>query len=91
MQFRKERNFLKSLCKGHIQDLVSDVGWNNLQCAMVTKRYLEFKSVPRICMDIGISESTYQVNFIEILRKFKSYLIRHSDTEIAKLYADFKA
>lgn len=86
MHFRQERNFLKSLCKGHIQDLVMDVGWSPLQCVIVKKRYLEFKSMPRICMETNISESQYTRSFNEIFSKLSSYIAHHKDSEIVQMY-----
>lgn len=85
-QYRYERNFLKCLCKGHIQDLIEDVGWNQIQCAIVRKRYLEFKSTPRICLELNLSTTAYNRHFIEICKKLQSYFILHKDSAIAELY-----
>ena len=91
MHFRQERNFLKSLCKGHIQDLVDEVGWNPIQCAIVKKRYLEFKSLPCICMEIGISESQFTRNFNDICVKLASYMTHHRSDELTEIYDNFNA
>ena len=86
MQFKKERDLLKSLCKGHILDLIDEVGWNDLQCNLVRKKYLEFKYKARVCMDMHLSEAQYTRELRIILIKLRSYLIRYKDTEIAKIY-----
>lgn len=88
--YRRERNFLRSLCKGHIQDLIESVGWSQIQCVMVKKRYLEFKSVPRICLEMSLTTTTFNRNFIEICKKLQSHLVRNKDTEIAELYRNFR-
>lgn len=86
MLYRRERKFLKSLCKGHIQDLVSDVGWTPLQCSIVRKRYLEFKSVAQICMELYLSESQYNSQFINICAKLNSYMLHNKDSELYDIY-----
>ena len=90
MHFRRERNFLKSLCKGHIQDLVEEVGWNPIQCAIVKKRYLEFKSLPVICLEVGLSESQYTRQINDICVKLVSYMTHHKSEEIARIYNNFQ-
>lgn len=89
MQFKRERDLLRSLCKGHIEDLISDVGWSRIQCAMVRKKYLEFKTKTRSCMEIGISETQYTRELNNILAKLLSYVIHNKDTEISKIYFEY--
>ncbi len=89
MQFKRERSLLRSLCKGHIEDLISDVGWSKIQCVMVKKRYLEFKTKTRSCMEIGISETQYSRELNHLLAKLLSYLIHNKETEIAKIYFEY--
>lgn len=86
MQFKQERDLLKSLCKGHILDLIEEVGWNETQCAMVRKRYLDFKSKARICMDIHISEAQYTREQKNMLVKLRSFVRHNKNTEITKIY-----
>lgn len=88
--YRRERSFLRSLCKGHIQELIEDVGWSHFQCVLVKKRYLEFKSVPMICMETHITPTTLNRHFIDIFKKLESYLIHNRETEIGTLYRDFR-
>lgn len=88
MHNKRERSFLRNLCKGHIQDLIEDVGWNNIQKAMVVKRYLEFKSIPRICMETHQSETSYRENFKTILAKLKSYLLHNKDSDLYRMYIE---
>lgn len=89
MQFKRERNLLRSLCKGHIEDLIRDVGWSNIQCTMIKKRYLEFKSKTRSCMEIGVSETQYSRELNNLLAKLMSYLIHNKETEISKIYFEY--
>lgn len=89
MLFKRERDFLGSLCKGHIQDLVDEVGWTPLQCDIVKKTYIEFKSTPVICMEAGLSESQLGRERRKILEKFYSYLIYHKDAEIVQIFKEF--
>lgn len=86
MRYKRERSFLRKLCKGHIQDLIAEVGWSKIQCAMITKRYLEFKSVPRICMETGLSESGYKDQFNNILAKLHSHLVYSKDEDLLNIY-----
>ena len=89
MYFRRERNFLKSLCKGQIHELVEEVGWNPIQCAIVKKKCLEFKSMPVICIEIGLSESQYTRHLNEICQKLTSYMAHNKNEELAKIYNSF--
>lgn len=89
MQYRNERNFLKSLCKGHINDLIDEVGWDELQCNLIKKRYLEFKSKTRVCMEEHLSESKYTKEFNTICKKLQSYLIHNKDTELYEMFCKF--
>lgn len=89
MQYTQERRFLQSLCKGHIQDLLSDVGWTPVQCEIIKKRYLEFKSMARTSIEIGLSESQYLRQFNSICLKLRSYLAKNKDGEIEKIYQRF--
>ena len=86
MKNRRERTFLKGLCKGHIQDLIEEVGWTPIQCAMVRKRYIEFKSVPRICMETCQASTTYNRNFDDVCKKLRSYMLTVDNLELLKLY-----
>lgn len=89
MRFKRERSFLGSLCKGYILDLVDEVGWSPIQCAVVKKKYLEFKSMPEICLDIGISESQYTRVLNGVCEKFQSFIVRDKNAEISKLFESF--
>lgn len=91
MNYRRERSFLRSLCKGHIQDLVDEVGWSPIQCSIVKKRYLELKSLPTICLEIGISESQCVRETNKLIQKFHFYLMRENASEIAKQFEKFNA
>lgn len=86
MHNRKERVFLGCLCKGHIQDLIDDVGWNDIQKEMIKKRYLEFKSKPRICMELHISGTKYSREQNNLYLKLRSYLIHSINTELTDIY-----
>jgi hypothetical protein len=86
MKFQKERRFLRSLCKGHINDLITDVGWSKTQCDIVRKHYIEFKSKVRTCMEIGLSETQYTREINNVLIKLISYLAYNKDTDISKIY-----
>ena len=86
MLYRRERKFLKSLCKDHIQDLLEDVGWTPLQCSIVRKRYLEFKFVAKICIELGLSESQHSKLYINICEKLHSYLVHNKEIELYLLY-----
>ncbi len=85
MHNRKERVFLGCLCKGHIQDLIEDVGWNDIQKEMVKKRYLEFKSKPRICMELHISGTKYTREQLILYSKLRSYLMQ-TNTDLTTIY-----
>lgn len=89
MRFKRERSFLGSLCKGYILDLVDEVGWSPIQCEVVKKKYLEFKSMPEICLDIGISESQYTRVLNGVCEKLQTHIIRGNDAEISKLFESF--
>lgn len=89
MRFKRERSFLGSLCKGYILDLVDEVGWNPVQCEVVKKRYLEFKSVPEICLEIGMSESQYTRVMNGLCEKMYTYFSRNKDEEISNLFYSF--
>ena len=89
MLFKRERSFLGSLCKGHIRDLVDEVGWTPVQCSIVQKKYIEFKSSPVICMEVGLSEAQLGREYKDLLRKFHSYLICNKYGEIAQIFKDF--
>lgn len=85
-KYRREKRFLESLCKGHIKDLLEDVGWTELQCEIIKKRYLEFRSAAGTSMDIGFSDSQYRRITNKIYDKLRSYMIRQKDDELAKIY-----
>ena len=89
MRYKEERNFLKSLCKGHINDLINDVGWSELQCNLVRKRYLEFKSKTKVYMEEHLSETTYTKEFTNICIKLRTYLILNKDSDLYKIYQLF--
>ena len=85
MRYKRERRYLDGLCKGHIIDLVAEVGWSPIQCEMVKKRYLEFKSAPVICLETAQSETQYTRNFNKICEKLASYLkYRENEETIQK-------
>lgn len=88
MQFKRERSFLKCLCKGHINDLIEDVGWSELQCAIVRKKYLEFKTKTRICLEEHLSGTKYTKEFTNICAKLKSYfaLNKNRETKLLDIY-----
>lgn len=89
MQYIQERRFLQSLCKGHINDLIADVGWTPIQCEIIRKRYIEFRSMARTSIEVGLSESQYLRQFNNICLKLKSYIAKNKDEEIAKIYHRF--
>ena len=86
MQYRKERVFLLSLCKGHIQDLLDEVGWNDTQKEIIRGRYLEFKSKPCICMALHISGTTYNREQKNLYMKLQSFLSHSSTDELNTIY-----
>lgn len=89
MRFKRERSFLGSLCKGYILDLVDEVGWSPIQCEVVKKRYLEFKSMPEICLEVGISESQYTRVMNGVCEKLQTHIARSKDEEIMKIFNSF--
>ncbi len=89
MRFKKERNFLGSLCKGYILDLIEEVGWSPIQCEVVKKKYLEFKSMPQTCIDTGISESQYTRVLNGVCEKLNSYILHSNNAEILKTFESF--
>lgn len=86
MEFKPERNLLRCLCKGHIGDLIDEVGWNKVQCQMVTKKYIEFKTKAKACMEIGLSETQYTRELNNLLAKLQSYVIHNRNAEITEFY-----
>ena len=86
MQYRKERVFLSSLCKGQIQDLLDKVEWNDTQKEIIRGRYLEFKSKPRICMELHISGTTYSREQKNLYMKLQSFLSHSSTDELNTIY-----
>jgi hypothetical protein len=89
MKFQKERRFLRSLCKGHINDLIRDVGWSSIQCEIIRMHYLNFKTKTRTCMEVGLSETQYSREMNNILIKLISYLSYNKNTEISKIYQTY--
>lgn len=89
MRFKRERSFLGSLCKGYILDLVDEVGWSPIQCEVVKKRYLEFKSMPAICLEVGISESQYTRVMNGVCEKLQMHIARSNDEEIMTIFNSF--
>lgn len=89
MNFKRERDFLKNLCKGHISDLIENVGWNKQQIGIIKCRCLEFKSVVRTCMDVGISEAEYRRQVNGLYMKLKSYMLQCDDADLKQFYIFF--
>lgn len=89
MQYIQERRFLQSLCKGHINDLIAEVGWTPIQCEIIRKRYIEFKSMARTSIEVGLSESQYLRQYNGICLKLRSYMAKNKGEELAKIYQRF--
>ena len=84
--YSKEKNFMKSLCTDYVQELLDKVGWSDIQKEMVTKKFLQFKSICVICEELNISDSTYTRYADNMYKKLQTYLDKHKDTPISKFY-----
>lgn len=84
--YTKEKNFMKGLCKEFIKDLIETVGWSDIQKEMISKKFLQFKSVSNICEELNISDSTYTRYSDNMYKKLQSYLDRHQDSPLHKYY-----
>lgn len=84
--YTREKNFMKGLCEECIKELIETVGWSDIQKEMVSKRFLQFKSVANICEELNISDSTYTRYSDNMYKKLQSYLDRHQDSPIYKHY-----
>ena len=84
--YTKEKNFMKSLCAEYVEELIEKVGWSDIQKEMVTKKFLQFKSVGDICEELNISDSTYTRYSDNMYKKLQTYLDKHQDTPIYKFY-----
>lgn len=86
MAFKREKEFLKVLCKGYIEDLIQNVGWTPLECSIIRKKYIEHLEIADIVYDCGIAEATYVRYFDKICAKLQTYMKRHRDADIAAFY-----
>lgn len=73
---RKEvKKKLKSSCRGFLEDLLDNVGFNTLEKEIFARRYLTEEEVLQTCYDIFISPSTYNKVHNNILDKVSSYFL----------------
>lgn len=84
--YTKEKNFMKGLCAEYVNELIEKVGWSDIQREMVTKKFLQFKSVGDICEELNISDSTYTRYSDNMYKKLQTYLDKHKDSPIYKFY-----
>ena len=84
--YTKEKNFMKGLCAEYVNELIEKVGWSDIQKEMVTKKFLQFKSVGDICEELNISDSTYTRYSDNMYKKLQTYLDKHKDSPIYKFY-----
>ena len=84
--YTKEKNFMKGLCAEYVNELIEKVGWSDIQKEMVTKKFLQFKSVGDICEELNISDSTYTRYSDNMYKKLQTYLDKHTDSPIYKYY-----
>lgn len=84
--YTKEKNFMKGLCADYVEELIAKVGWSDIQKEMITKRFLQFKSVGETCEDLNISDSTYTRYSDNMYKKLQTFLDKHKDNPIYKFY-----
>lgn len=84
--YTKEKNFMKGLCAEYVNELIEKVGWSDIQREMITKKFLQFKSVGDICEELNISDSTYTRYSDNMYKKLQTYLDKHKDSPIYKFY-----
>lgn len=77
---------MKGLCAEYVNELIEKVGWSDIQREMVTKKFLQFKSVGDICEELNISDSTYTRYSDNMYKKLQTYLDKHKDSPIYKFY-----
>ena len=86
MKFKRERDFLRLLCKEHILELIEKVGWNDIQIKIIRLCYLEHKSITRIRLELYLTSATYVRYFDSAMKKLQVYLDCHKDDNFYKYY-----
>ena len=86
MEFKRERDFLQSLCKDAILELIDKVGWNEIQVDIIKLRYINHKSITKLRMELYLTSATYARYFNNAMRKLQIYLYYHQNEELYKYY-----
>lgn len=86
MKYKKEKDFLQSLCREYIEYLIENVGWTESQATLIRKRYIKHKSMLHICLDMTITSATYSRYLDAALSKLCTFLELHKTDEICKFY-----
>lgn len=86
MEYKRERDFLKSLCKDYILELVSTVGWNEYQKNIIKLKYIDMLSVTKIRSALFLTSATYSRYYKSALAKLQSYIFCHKDIDWIKYY-----
>ena len=86
MAYKREKLFLKILCRGYLEDLIREVGWTSLEQEIVRKKYIEHQEIADITFDLHISEATYNRYLDALCAKLQTYMRRHKDEDISLFY-----
>jgi len=84
--FKKEKNLLKILCRGYLEDLIAGVGWTPLEQDIIRMKYIEHKEIADIVFDLSISEATYVRYFDVLCAKLHTHLKRNPHLDVIAFY-----
>lgn len=86
MEYKRERDFLQSLCKDYILELIEKVGWDNNQKNIIKLRYIDMLSVSKVRTALFLTSATYARYYKSALIKLQSYINCHKDIDWLKYY-----